>query len=532
MVITAEHTRHPLVVLAIDSADVELVRRWTAEGYLPTISRLATAGCFSEIDGVDLVNEMGSWISLYSGVAKDKHGFYSIRQLVPGSYELAQTTPDIARSAPPFWSFLQGGSKKAAIIDPAELDVVSGVPGIQLTNWAAHESERLWVDARSFPEHVLPEIMERFGSGEKLSTYIANATADDDHRDYERALSRIVRKGQVCRDIIARDEFDLIVATFFEAHTIGHRLWSYQLEFSDSNPLAHGLRDLYQAIDAELALILSELPEEGDVFVISPYGMAGQFPVTGLVDEFLLKLQYQIPQATGRLLGAGLFDPLTMMRRTLPTALRAWLSQHLPSRVQEQLIASDFATKTDWSRTLAFSIPSLYTGLIRLNVEGREPEGIVAPGAEYEELLDRLEVDLAQLIDPKTSQPAVKRVVRTTTAFQCGIDHTLPDLFVEWAWAPHFLEEVIHPKARLMQSRQHYHRSSFHRPKGFVAAAGPSIPLDSATRIIDVRDLAPTFLSLLDVPIPATMSGHSIFSPPPPNELSNPRHRCPQDNLD
>ena len=42
---------------------------------------------------------------------------------------------------------------------------------------------------------------------------------------------------------------------------------------------------------------------------------------------------------------------------------------------------------------------------------------------------------------------------------------------------------------------------------GAIAAAGPAIPRDETTRTVDVRDLAPTFLSLLDIPIPAIMDG-------------------------
>ena len=104
----------PLVILAIDAADIELVKRWTADGHMPTLAGIMNAGCFLEVGGADLVNEMGSWISLYSGVAKTTHGFYSVRQLVPGTYTLVQTNAAFAKDAPPFWHFLRGGTAKAA----------------------------------------------------------------------------------------------------------------------------------------------------------------------------------------------------------------------------------------------------------------------------------------------------------------------------------------------------------------------------------------------------------------------------------
>ncbi|WP_309671577.1 alkaline phosphatase family protein [Gemmatimonas sp.] len=500
----------PLVILAIDSADIELVTRWTESGHMPTLAGIMQAGCFLKIDGADLVNEMGSWISLHSGVAKTTHGFYSVRQLVPGTYTLVQTNAAVAKNAPPFWRFLRGGTKKAAIVDPPELDVIPDVPGVQLTNWAAHESERLWEMARSLPEHVLSEVRAKFGSGEKLATFAHRGTEEEDFADYQRALARIATKGLVCRDVIGRDDFDVVVATFFEAHTIGHRLWSYQPEFAPPNRLSNGLRDLYEAIDGELARTLAELSADANVFIVSAYGMAGMYPTTGLMDAFLHQLDYQVPLRTEQLITGNRFDPLTLLRRAIPQPVRKWVSQFLPANVQERLIASDFAANTDWSRSVAFGIPNLYNGQIRLNVRGREPQGIVEPGAEYAALLDRIETDLKLLVDPKTGRPAVARVFRSADAFQVGIDHVLPDLFVEWEWAPHFMDEVLHPRAKLVQEPEHYHRSSFHRPTGFVAAAGPWIPHDTTTHTVDLRDLAPTFLAMLEVPIPDTMTGHPL----------------------
>ncbi len=513
-----EHTAPPLVILAIDAADIELVKRWTESGHMPTLAGVMRTGCFLEVGGADLINETGSWISLYSGVAKTTHGFYSIRQLVSGTYTLVQTNAAVAKDAPPFWRFLRGGTKKAAIVDPPEFNVVPDVPGIQLTNWAAHESERLWEMARSLPEQVLPSVRAKFGSGDKLATFAHRGTEADDFADYQRALARIATKGLVCRDVIGRDSFDVVVATFFEAHTIGHRLWSYQPEFAPPNRLSNGLRDLYQAIDGELARTLADLPPHANVFIMSAYGMAGMYPTTGLMDAFLHQLGYQVPRRLEQVIEGNRFNPLTRMltqmlprlRRAIPQPVRKWVSQFLPAKVQEQLIASDFAANTDWSRSLAFGIPNLYNGQIRLNVRGREPQGIVEPGAEYDAMLDRLEADLKQLIDPKTGRPAVARVFRSADAFHVGIDHVLPDLFVEWEWAPHFMDEVLHPKGKLVQDPEHYHRSSFHRPTGFVAAAGPWIPRNPTTHTVDVRDLAPTFLSMLDVPIPDTMTGHPL----------------------
>ncbi len=88
---------------------------------------------------------------------------------------------------------------------------------------------------------------------------------------------------------------------------------------------------------------------------------------------------------------------------------RGKLCRRLPGGMQENLLASQLLRGTDWSQTRAFAIPSLYTGFIRVNLRGREPQGIVSSGQKYRRLLDDLENDLRQLQDPVDGQPAVRR---------------------------------------------------------------------------------------------------------------------------
>jgi hypothetical protein len=57
-------------------------------------------------------------------------------------------------------------------------------------------------------------------------------------------------------------------------------------------------------------------------------------------------------------------------------------------------------------------------------------------------LLDRLESDLRQLVDPKTALPAIDRIVRTCDAFGCGTDHPLPELIVGRSGADQPMEDA------------------------------------------------------------------------------------------
>jgi predicted AlkP superfamily phosphohydrolase/phosphomutase len=84
----------------------------------------------------------------------------------------------------------------------------------------------------------------------------------------------------------------------------------------------------------------------------------------------------------------------------------------------------------DWSRTTAYAVG--LNGLY-VNLRGREKKGIVAPG-EYDALLDRLEKDLLEMVDPRTGRNPVTLVTRTHRDFHGPYLDVGPDIIVGYSW--------------------------------------------------------------------------------------------------
>lgn len=502
-------TRSPVVIFAIDSADSDLVVRWMEQGHLPTIRSLIDRGFFARIDEPELVNEIGSWTSLFSGVSKVRHGYYSLRQLVPGTYTIRMMTPRDARGAKPLWCHTGEHGAKCLILDPPECNVYDGIEGLQIANWGTHKSERLSEPFMCRPAVLADEFIASFGEAPSLTTFEPKSDEHLDHQQLRTALARVRTKGETARRLLARDAFDLVVLSFHEMHTVGHRLWTYQESRGAEHPLKHGLRDLLGAIDEEIGAILSAVGDDANVFVVSPYGLNGLYPMSGLTESFMHGLGYQVKCPPRNDIAS--LDWLTFARRVIPAGARRWGADRLSPESQEWLIAHSFRNGTLWGESRAFSIPSLYNALIRVNLEGREPEGIVAPHA-YGDVLDEITTDLRQLVDPATGRSQVSRIVRTCEAFGCGTDHPLPDLVVEWEQSDRFIDTLVHPRATLRQTRQRYHRPSFHTSRGFVAGCGPAIPRDSSRGVaaFSMLDMAPTLLALMGIDAPDGMDGRVI----------------------
>jgi len=500
----------PLVIVGLDAGDPDLIQRWTQEGYLPTIASIMQRGCWGRISGPDLISTKGTWLSLFSGISRSEHGYYFNRQLKPGTYDCQRVTAQDAHALP-FWWYLRGGSKKVAIIDAPDTYALMGVPGIQIADWATQQEYNTAARPVSAkPASFLEDVHRLVGQKILIDAFKPNSHVHQDLEAYRLLLKRVEQKGMLCCHFVTRDAYDLVVVGLVEAHTAAHRLWDYRPEgarhsdaANENSELSNAIRDVYQAIDREIGLLLEQLTDKANIFITSLLGMKDQYPTNGLIAAFCRQLGYQ--SASGR--AWGTVTPLAAIRRITPPQWRVSISRLLPVRMQEWLQADQFCNETHWGKTTAFPLPSLNTSFVRVNLRGREPHGIVEPGSEYESLLDRLEADLRQLVEMRTGEPAVEKVTRTVEAFRCGPPLVLPDLFIEWKASPHFMERVAHSKVELVQAKQWYHRSSYHSFSGFVAAAGPSIQARGSIGEVSLLDLAPTFLALMGEPIPQKLTG-------------------------
>ena len=502
---------NPLVVLGLDAADPDLLMAWAKEGCLPTIASLMEKGCWANLSGPELICEHGIWVSLFSGISRGDHGYYYLRQLKPGTYKL-QTMHGEKLQVPPFWSFFK--AKKSFIMDVPDSFPINGVDGIQIGNWAIHN---MIVPDWSEPKELLGYIRSHFGPRMQVEEK-QESSHFQDRLILRELIKRVAVKGDLCRHLLQNQRFDLVAAVFCESHTATHQFWKYHLhgqngeKASEEAGLTHAIRDVYQAIDREIGLLLTQMPQDANIFLISSTGMRDQYSFRYLIEDFCIKLGYQATK-----LPSPSLRPLDMARRLVPQSWRIALSRSLGRETREGLLSDYFEKSTDWCKTTAFAIPSAFTSFIRVNLRGREPQGIIEKGSQYESLLNQLEEDLNKLIDPKTGKPAVEEVQRTTTLFGKEASISLPDIFVNWKPTTYFVDKVIHPKAVLTQEKPEFFRKNDHTRSGWLVAQGPAIKHLGAIGNVSLLDLVPTFLRILGEPTPAYLKGkliQTMLTPP------------------
>jgi hypothetical protein len=166
-----------------------------------------------------------------------------------------------------------------------------------------------------------------------------------------------------------------------------------------------------------------------------------------------------------------------------------------------------------WSDTLAYG---LGTGQVWINLCGREPEGVVNPGREYDEVCEVLGATLRDdWRDPATGEPVVERVLRKGEAFTGEYLFKAPDLIV--IYRPGYGTQPQTGRIELGGAtiRPGPGDGRCQAPSARLVAGGPAFARHVSVpgRLIDV---VPSVLYLLGLPIPAHVDGQVVpewFSP-------------------
>jgi predicted AlkP superfamily phosphohydrolase/phosphomutase len=161
----------------------------------------------------------------------------------------------------------------------------------------------------------------------------------------------------------------------------------------------------------------------------------------------------------------------------------------------------------DWSRTRAFSIGSF--GQVYINQVGVHPEGIVQPGAEYEELKEKIIHEAMALRDPESGKPLVERVFRREQVYSGPYEERTPDLIVQpQGWEYMAFGHADFGSNRLVEPITGL--SGHHRLDGLVILAGAGVKPGTQLESASILDLTPTILHTMGVEVPEDLDGRVL----------------------
>lgn len=168
------------------------------------------------------------------------------------------------------------------------------------------------------------------------------------------------------------------------------------------------------------------------------------------------------------------------------------------------------AANVIWAETLAYG---LGTGQVWVNMRGRESQGAVAPGREFQEVCDEVIRALrADWVDPQTNEPVVEAVLQKEEAYTGDYLFKAPDLTV--VFRPGY---AASPRATALDFDGISVRPTGGSPVGREGApyarlvgSGPALASGCKTsaRLIDV---VPSLFYLLNQPMLSHFEGRAIL---------------------
>jgi len=159
----------------------------------------------------------------------------------------------------------------------------------------------------------------------------------------------------------------------------------------------------------------------------------------------------------------------------------------------------------DWSKTRAYSSFSGGEDIVLINLKGREPEGTVEPGAEYEALREEIISKVVNIQAPDGTK-VIDRAYKREDLWHGEQLHNAPDIQCVTVDTANNMSP--HPLAPVHAQEAVEGRPAMHRPNGIFGWEGKGIIKEGVrTDGSQIADMTPMMLHLLGLPIEDYMDG-------------------------
>jgi predicted dehydrogenase/predicted AlkP superfamily phosphohydrolase/phosphomutase len=515
-------SKQRLLFIGLDAGDADLIERWCEEGFLPNISQMRARGTWARMQTTAEIVHVSAWPSIFTGARPDEHGLYHAYVMQPGRQSPMRPRPD--QSPVPFlWKLLSDAGKRCVIMDAFLTCPLQNFNGTQIVEWGTWT----WFSEPTItPESVKRKIQSEFGPYPAENHSKVGMTPPPDPEGFhQRLLAAVAKKTQVVKWMMNEDDWDFFLVVFGESHPAGHYFWHYHDEsyiaHSKEKPGLSALRDIYMALDKAVGDILKAAGDSTTVFLVSGDGMGPNYSGSHILSDLLARMRLfnnisggENGSASGAAENGKIkADVTSTMRKMIPKSVRVAVSRALlPRSVNEKLSLHWKTAGISWQHTRAFLIENANEGYIRINLKGREPEGVVEPGKEYDTLCEEIVQTVRSMTNPANGKPAVHSVHKTDDLYTGPCRSHMPDIIIIWNDDAKITTELLTKNYGMARSAQPgyaltpYYTGN-HRPNAFAIAVGPEITAGRVLQGSSIRDLAPTILTYFGITTPDYMSG-------------------------
>jgi len=495
----------PVLLFGLDAADLGRIERLCAAGRTPSFARMLSDGARGRLHSRPAGLSATIWPKWFEGGRVGS--WYFPKRWNSARMRLEWVTA--TRGQPePFWCDLDRRGLRTCIVDVPQAPRLPMQNGLALQGWQVHDLFDRW----SEPAGLFRELARSHRAPRLGAENYGPQSVDSLLALRSQLLATNAQAGDVAADLIARGPFDLFVMILGSLHRGGHYLWDTSQvtvagqRRTDAQVLEDALDEIYVAADRSFERVVERAPADARILLFALHGMQAN---GGWAERF--------QAIAGAVASAGSAPRpptvLQRLRRSPPGRVAQRALGLLPERLSGLLLEFTSARMHDWQRTPWFVLPSDLAGFLRLNVRGREAQGILAPGREARAVEDRLIEQFAALTDLEGRRIAgdierVDDIVRADDPYR----HLLPDVLVNWgavrAGETSGLrlggQDILRWDPGMPNDSG---RSGNHATEGWFAAIGPDLEAGRDAALHDIDGLVPTLYGWLGLESPASFDG-------------------------
>lgn len=453
-------------LLGLDCATPQLLfERYRAD--LPTFSALMEQGAWGRLRSSDPPITVPAWTCMLSGRDPGELGFYGFRNRADHSYDKLMLANSRAVKVPRAWDLASEAGLDVVVLGVPQTYPPTPVKGVMVASFLTPSKESTF----TYPPLVKWEL-DRLAGGDYVID-VEDFRTDDKARLLEAIHTMTRRRFDVMRAWVDQKPWSLFCAVEMGPDRIHHGFWRFcnpdHRLHEPGNPFETALLDYYRLLDEELGRLLALLPEEASLFVVSDHGarsMQGGVCVNEwLIREGLLKVE-RYP------------DEVTTLR-------------------YDNVV---------WEETRAWGEGGYY-GRVFLNVEGREPRGVI-PQDEYLAFRSELAQRLREIPGPD-GEP-LGTVVHTPQELYREVNGVPPDLLVyfgdlAWRSVGSLGHRAIHTF-----SNDTGPDDANHDHHGIFIARDAALTGRGELRDLTLYDVFPTILDRLGLEVPGGLRGRVL----------------------
>lgn len=493
--------RRPCVLIGWDGATFQLLSPWTRSGELPHLASVLEKGSARRLRSVIPPVTPAAWTSILSGMNPGKHGVLDFNEFNASDYLQKQrliNSTHIAGST--IFDLLSERGLRVCSLQLPLTYPVWPINGLMLAGIPNPDDSQSY----TYP----PDL--RLGSLRPCKM-----RPDMSYQEvYENHCFHIRKLTDICCEQIARG-YDLVAVYFRESDDFHHLYWRFLdpscagYDAREAATIGNPIKSIYKVLDVALGQIMS-CSEDANIFLVSDHGGTA-------IDSRRFYLNAWLCQKNYLKLNRSLLGRFERLIYGAARALRPWISWYRSQEIQQKLGLGQVAARmrnnidaVDWERSQACAIlPCGPTVGVQINVRGREAQGAVAPGTEYESVRTQLIDELKGIRDPNGSA-VVKEVHRREDLASGPYMERLPDILVVvedgLTIRTDFAQELW-GSAKPAELRD---LSGEHDMNGIFAAAGRDIRASGFLPDATLLDVAPTLLYALNEPVPQNMDGRIL----------------------